>query len=576
MRIRGVFLVLLSLYMLSSCTNTYKIQNKKVEKELSKDHEQQYYYIFLEANRKKLLGDINSALALFYQCLEINPNSAVAMAEISKIHEIIQNYDTAIKYAKSAVDKDPKNKWYSLNLAKLYIVKEDYNQAQIVYETIYLHHKDDIEIAQNLAELYIQNSQYQDAITIYNDIEKQYGISENISLRKQQLYYKTGQTLKAYEEIDKLIKYFPNETRYYGIMAEMYTNDNLFLKAEEYYNKLFELDSINESGQLSKIDFYRKKLDYDNVFRMINRVIKNKNIDFDQKVMVFVSILNNQKEFNLYNQQIKKELDILKLMYPQQIDSYTLNADYYVKMNKLNEAKDELICITDNFSANIYLWEQLLSIYSYKTDFEGLYHKSITAIDSFPNHALFYLFNGISANQTNRNESAVVILEKGLNKAKNDEKIKIDFYTYLGEAYHNIKDYKNSDYYFKLAIQNNPDDLSILNNYSYYLSLREENLEYAESLSKRTIEAEPKNSTFLDTYAWILYKLERYEDAKYYIQKAIDNGGVDSDVIVEHFGDILYKNGEIDRALELWKLSKQMGNTSKELENKINKEVELE
>ena len=356
----------------------------------------------------------------------------------------------------------------------------------------------------------------------------------------------------------------------------MYTNDNLFLKAEEYYNKLFELDSINESGQLSKIDFYRKKLDYDNVFRMINRVIKNKNIDFDQKVMVFVSILNNQKEFNLYNQQIKKELDILKLMYPQQIDSYTLNADYYVKMNKLNEAKDELIYITDNFSANIYLWEQLLSIYSYKTDFEGLYHKSITAIDSFPNHALFYLFNGISANQTNRNESAVVILEKGLNKAKNDEKIKIDFYTYLGEAYHNIKDYKNSDYYFKLAIQNNPDDLSILNNYSYYLSLREENLEYAESLSKRTIEAEPKNSTFLDTYAWILYKLERYEDAKYYIQKAIDNGGVDSDVIVEHFGDILYKNGEIDRALELWKLSKQMGNTSKELENKINKEVELE
>lgn len=578
MRIRGLILSILSVLILSACTSTNKVQDKRinVDKELSKDQQQQYYYVFLEANRKKLLGDLNSALSLYYQCLEINPNSAAAMAEISKINEIIQNYDVAIKYAKNAVEKDSKNKWYSLNLAKLYIVTEDYTEAKNVYEKIYKQNKTDLEIAQNLAELYIRNNQFKEAINIYNDIENQFGISENFSLRKQQLYYQTGQKLKGYEEIEKLIKYFPNETRYYGIMAEMFTNDNLFIKAEEYYNKLFELDSNNVAGQLSIVDFYRKKQDYDNVFKMINKVINNENIDFNQKVMVFVSLLNNQKEFNLYNEQIKKQLDSLKQKYPDKVDSYTLHADYLVKMNKLDDAKEELIYITNNYSANLYLWEQLLSIYSYKNDFEGLYHKSLSAIDSFPNHTLFYLFNGVAANQTKRYDQAVQNLSKGLKTAKNDEKGQVDFYSNLGEAYQNLKDYKNSNYYFQLALKKNPDDLYVLNNYSYYLSLREENLEYALSLSKKTIEAEPNNNTFLDTYAWILYKLERYEEAKKYIEKAINNGGVDSDVIVEHFGDILFKLGEIDRAVELWKLSKGMGNKSKELENKIKNVMDSE
>ncbi|PLX10881.1 MAG: hypothetical protein C0597_16020 [Marinilabiliales bacterium] len=571
MRVKEIILFIIVIIAFSACNSQKSITEQEVhiKKELSESKQQQYYYIFIEANRKKLLGDLNSALALYYQCLEINPAGAGAMSEISKINQIMKNYETAIKYANSAVKYDENNKWYKIDLAKLYILTHNYESAADVYEEIYKKHKNDLEIPYNLAALYGHLNNYKRAIELYDDIEKRAGVNESLSIAKQQLYYSLGNKTKAFDEISKLIKHYPNEPRYYGIIAEMYTNDNLFIKAEENYNKLFMLDSTNTLGMLSIIDFYRKKMDYDNAFEMIRKVINSDEIEYNQKVMIFVSIMNNQSEFAIYNPQIEALLSSLKSKYPQQKDSYTLYADYLIKMNLLDKAREQIEYILANYDGNLVLWEQVLSIYSFNADFENLYISSKVAIDSFPEHPLFYLFRGIAANQTQRSTEAPEILKEGLKRVKNNPDLELDFYTNLGEAYYNIENYNQSDYYFELVLAKQPNNLYVINNYSYYLSLREEKLEYAESISKKTILAEPNNDTYLDTYAWILYKLKRYAEALYYIKKAFENGGAESQVIVEHYGDIQFKIGNIEAAVEMWKLSHEMGNSSEALLQKI-------
>lgn len=571
MRVKRIIFLVVAAFTLLACSSNKMITDNKVnvKKELSKNEQQQYYYIFLEANRKKLLGDLNGALALYYQCLEINPNAAAAMSEISKINEIIKNYDTAIKYAASAVENDPNNKWYKMDLANLYITTKNYNKAIEVYEKLYENNSRDMEIPYKLAALYSHVGNYKKAIELYDAIESRVGVNENLSLAKQQLYYAMGNKTNAYKEINKLIEHYPNEPRYYGILAEMYMDDDLFLKAEENYNKLFELDSTNTLGLLSVIDFYRKKMDYDNAFKTIKKVIENKQIDFNKKVMIFVSLLSNKSEIDLYHDKIKDNLMLLTSIYPDKKDVYTLYADYLIKMNLLDDAKDEIESIIKKFGGNEALWEQLLSIYSYKNDFNGLYVKSKTAIDSFPEHALFYLFHGVSANQIGKTDESINSLKEGLKTVKNDVNLEQDFYTNLAEAYNDKKEYKQSDYYFDLVLKQDPNNLYVINNYSYYLSLREEKLDYAELLSKKTVEAEPNNSTYLDTYAWILYKLGRYQDALVYIKRAFEHGGADSQVIVEHYGDIQFKTGNTEAAVKLWKLSKKMGNKSEELIKKI-------
>ncbi|MDY6800409.1 MAG: tetratricopeptide repeat protein [Bacteroidota bacterium] len=546
-----------------------KTDIKKITKELDDNKELEYYYVFIEANRKKLLGDLNSALALFYQSLEMNPQSAAAMSEIAQINEIIGNNETAIKYAKKAAEIEPENKWLQLKLARLFINEQQYENAIKVYKKLYETNKKDLEIPYNLAALYRETKQYSKAIELYDEIEQKTGINETLSLTKQRLYEQIGQKNKAYDEIKKLIKHYPNQPQYYGILAEMYTNDNLFTKAEENYQKLFAIDSTNKLGQLSIIDFYRKKMDYDNAFKYIRKVIYNQDIEFQTKAMIFISMLHNPKELNIYFQQIEEHLLLLKDEYKDKKEAHTLYADYLIKMNKLDEAEIELQKIVNNFSVNPVVWEQLLSIYSYQSEFDAMYTHSSTAIDSFPKHSIFYLFKGVSGIQIGKYTESLTALKNGLKYVENNWDLENDFYTYLGEAYNELKEYEKSDYYFDLVIKKDSADLYVLNNYAYYLSLREDKLEYAEQLSRKTIEAEPNNSTYLDTYAWILFKQKKYQDALYYIQKAYDLGGYENPEIVEHFGDISYFTGDKEQAVKLWKLAKDLGNTNKELLLKI-------
>ena len=571
MRVKILFWLILVVFIGFSCSTKKELAQEpsRKGKELNKNTEQYYYFIFMEANRKKVLGDINGALSLYYQSLEINPESAAAMSEIALLNEMLKNYPVALKYSEKAVNTDQNNKWYKLNLARLYIVGQFYDKAIEVYKQLYKQNPNDLDIPYNMAALYTQIGDYKNAINLYDEIENKVGINDNLSLAKQRLYLEIGNKTKAYNEIENLIKNFPENPAYYGILAEMYTNDNLFLKAEENYNKLFEIDSLNAMGQLSIINFYRKKVDYENVFKVLEKITGNKEIEFQQKLMILVSMLNNPNEFAIYHQEIEEQLSLLKEIYPEVKDAYTLYADYLIKMNLLDEAKNEIIYIVSNFKANEIIWEQLLSILLNKNEFDSLFIKSKIAIDSFPQHALFYLYNGLAASRIDKHTEAVKSFNKGIAYVENNKDLELQFYTFLAETYYEIKDYKKSDYYYEEVIKEQPDNIYVLNNYSYYLALRDENLEYAAELSKKSIQSEPNISTYPDTYAWILFKQKKYDEALIYIKRAYINGGNNNDVIVEHYGDIQYMNGNIEEAVQLWLKSKELGNKTEQLQNKI-------
>ena len=109
----------------------------------------------------------------------------------------------------------------------------------------------------------------------------------------------------------------------------------------------------------------------------------------------------------------------------------------------------------------------------------------------------------------------------------------------------------------------------MLNNYSYYLSLRKLNLDKAEAMSKKCNELEPNNNSYQDTYGWILYQMKKYDDAKVWVGKAVDNGGRNNGTLLEHYGDILYQLGNKDEALKYWIDAKKAKGTSELIDKKI-------
>lgn len=562
--LRKIIISLLVLISIASCS-----PKKELSKSINTDKEAEFYYTFLEANRLKILGDYNTALKLYLQCLEIKPNSDGTMHEIARINGALGYYDLAIKYAKMAVKQNPENKFYYYTLADIYLDNKQIDQAIEVYENIQKIEPENQEITFYLAMLYKQNQKFNDAISTLNKLELKVGVNESISINKQQIFLFQGNKTKAYDEINKLITNYPDEAKYYAILADMYTRDNLLLKADETLTILFQKDSINPQGQLTLIDFYRRKVDYDNVFIVLDKVIDNELVDFGSKVMVLYSFLNTPKEMSLYGERIEPGLLKFKSIYPDKLEGYTLYSDFLVKKNQYEKAGNQLEDAVKKFSTNEIIWEQLISIYSYLGKFERMFEKASMAADSFPESPSFYFYKGMSALQIKKEEVAVESLLKGLPLIENNKELEVNYYIYLGESYQAIKNYTQSEYYFEKALEIKPNEVFVLNNYSYYLSIRDSKLEFAEKLSKITINAEPDNSTYLDTYAWILYKLERYQDALFYIKKAYEYGGFQNAVIVDHYGDILLKTKNITEAIKMWELSKKMGNTDSELTNKI-------
>ena len=144
------------------------------------------------------------------------------------------------------------------------------------------------------------------------------------------------------------------------------------------------------------------------------------------------------------------------------------------------------------------------------------------------------------------------------------------FYAFLGELYHSNKQDDLSDKSFDKSIAINPDDASVLNNYSYFLSERGMRLDDAEKMSQRSLALKTGEGTYLDTYGWILYKKGDYAKAKEYVQKAIDQSGANTDgTLYDHLGNIQYKLNDKDSAVQNWKLAKQKGSDDPLLDKKI-------
>jgi tetratricopeptide (TPR) repeat protein len=202
-------------------------------------------------------------------------------------------------------------------------------------------------------------------------------------------------------------------------------------------------------------------------------------------------------------------------------------------------------------------------------DNESLLKDSHDAMELFPLEPAPYLFSGVANLRMKNYGKAIDDLLQGKDYVIDNKPLLAQFYSSLGDAYYKSNNYESSDEYYEKTLKIDPDNVYVLNNWAYYLSLRNENLEKAEKMSRRANEIEPQSSSYQDTYGWIMYRMGKMDEAKLWLEKALENNGTKSPVILEHYGDILFNTGEKDRALEYWKKARETGKGSDFLDKKI-------
>ncbi len=546
-----------------------KQESKKETTKLSDRERIQFEMLFFNANKEKMLGNYDLAETYYSQALRIDPASATTMYELANIYSFQNNKNQALFYSKKAANLEPTNVWFMLLYADCLKNSRQLTEAAKVYEKLVKQNPENIDFYYELASTYLYLNKPQEAVRVYDNIEKQMGITDEVSVQKVKIYKAVKNYDKAIEEIKKLIKHNPKEAKNYGILGELYQDKGQPEKALEAYKELLKMDPNNAYVHLSLADYYRSQKENEKAFDEIKIAFKSKDLDIDTKVKILLSYYSITEVYHDLKPDADDLCRIMVQVHPEEAKAYSMYGDFLYRDKNYEEARIQFRKAIALDKDKYAIWNQLLIINSELNDNISLEKESKEAIELFPNQALPYFFNGSAKIQLKKYQEAVESLSEGKEFVIGNPLLLAQFYANLGDCYNQLKKYKESDESYDKALQLDPNNTYVLNNYAYYLSLRKTNLEKAETMSKKTNDLDPNSSSYQDTYGWVLYQQKKYAEAKIWIGKAIDNGGKNNGTLLEHYGDILYQLGSTDEALLYWENAKKVGGGSELLNKKI-------
>ncbi|HNX54316.1 MAG TPA: tetratricopeptide repeat protein [Prolixibacteraceae bacterium] len=539
------------------------------ESSISENDKNEFEYTFIEGLKQRMIGNQQAAIALFSKCLQINPNSTSAMFELAKIHSGNGDMTSASLLLEKAIKIDPENKWYKVLLAQIYEQGKQFKLAADLYQQLYEHDQDNLEYLYMSAALLSSAKEYDKAIEFYDILEKKVGINDQIAVEKQQIYQAAGKKKEALAELQKLIDYNPREPRYYGLMADYYLSEKDDVNALKYYMKILEIEPDNGFVLFSLTSYYRDRDDKEKAWEYAKKAFLNKSLEVESKIQFYLMITSGQEKPFFTDDQVSELVDILVKTNPEDYRVFTLYAEFLISKNKLVEAREQLRKVLLTQKDEYPIWERMILISNDLLDFKSVYSDTEKALNLFPNQATLYGLKAVACLQLDKYSEALDVLKEGETYVLDNKILKIQFALYKAEAYYKLDKVNEAFQAFDEVIKLDPENWMAMNNYAYYLSLRNENLAKAEELSSKAVRANPENSTYLDTYAWVLFMRKDYSLAKFYMDSAIKFGGDKSGTIVEHYGDILFMLGEKDKAVEQWKKALGIGDGSKLLSEKI-------
>ncbi len=543
-------------------------KKKQAEKELTEKEHFAQADLFMKAMSEKSLNNLEKANELLGKALEINAKDAATHYEKAKILQALGRKDQALEHASLAITFDDTNKWYKVLYANLSKSNEAYETYVAVYEELVVEYPGDLNFLNELAFAYYYTGDYKNAIITFDKIEEIVGVNEGLTTQKVQLYSRTSQPEKAVQEYENLIESNPDEPRYYALLAEFCTKNNMEDKAIWAYEKIVELNPDDPYVHISLAEFYKNNGNDQKAFEELKMGMANKKLGLKTKINILFGYYSGQ----LTDEQRKQALElseILKQTHPDDILGESFYATMLYENKEYEGARTIFREILNEDTGNYPFWEQLLFCDLYLEDNVQLTKDSEDAIDLFPSYPLPYFFAGIGNFQLKDFVKAQAFLESGKEFVVNNNALLEQFYSTLGDTYNELENYEASYAAYDKVLSLNPVNATVLNNYSYYLSLRSEQLDKAEKMAAKSVELDPYNSNNLDTYAWVLFKREKYVEALEWIKKALGNGGEDSGVVLEHYGDILYKMGETEKAIDFWTRAKKQKDYSKLLDKKL-------
>lgn len=573
-----LFLLLTATIGFASCASLGKAKKSPkmatVEQvTLTSEQQRKYDYYFLEATRLKAKKEYDAAFDLLKHCLAIHPQAASALYEVSQYYMFLKQVPQGQQALELAVVNAPDNFWYSQALASLYQQQNQQDKAIDLLEEMAMRFPAKQDPLFGLIDLYGQKENYPQVIATLNRLEQRMGRNEQLTMEKFRIYLQMKDDKKAFHEIESLVQEYPMDVRYQVVLGDVYLQNGKKQNAYDTYQKVLAVEPDNAQALFSLASYYEATGQKELYLQQLDTLLLNKKVPTETKLNVMRQfIVQNEQEskdslrvITLFDRILQQDTDDdqVRMLYAQYLQAKGMEAASIPVLEQIVQIDPT------NKAARMTLLGSAIR----KEDFKQVIKICEPGIEVNPEALEFYFYLAIAYNQAERQDDVIAVSRKALEQVTPESKKEVvsDFYTIMGDVFHTKKQMTEAYAAYDSALVYNPSNIGALNNYAYYLSIERRNLDKAEEMSYKTVKADPKNATYLDTYAWILFEKGNYAEARIYIDDAMKSNEEKSSVIVEHCGDIYFMAGDVEGALRYWKQALELGSESKTLKQKIEK-----
>ena len=533
---------------------------------------------FVEGEKYFILEDYTKALIFFQRAVELNPDDAgchFKVAETLSKSSTHQDLNMAIASMETSLKLDAKNKYYYQLAAELYAAVQNFSKAASTLEAMMENISETDESLFDQAAYLIYANKPEEAIKAYNRAEEIFGVNETSSLQKQRILLEAGKINEAIQETEKLINAFPDEPQYIMAFAEMLSQNNQKPRAIQRLEKFNKEYPGNGNVAMLLSALYKEEGQQEKGNLLLQEVFNDPNVDLNNKLLVIgtlsaeIQMAREKKapnpSFENFTIQLFRKLESSD----SGNESVSLaGADLFITLGKNSEAKQYFRKAIKQGATGFDAWQNLLVLESQDNQYDSLIAHSEEGLELFPNQAALYYFNGFGHLRKRNFAEAAYSLEQAKKLSAGNGKLLGDINGMLGDAYNSSRQYAKSDQAYEDALTLNPNNDFVLNNYSYFLALRKEKLDVAEDMAGKLVKLHPENTTYLDTYGWVLYVKGKYKEAKKVFEKVISLNQPDA-THLEHFGDVLYKLGDVDGAVKQWEKARTLTSNNETLNKKI-------
>lgn len=520
---------------------------------------------FQEALRYKFNGDYAAAFDLLRQSVQYDATQAAACYELAGFYLALNQKSTAFHYYQKACELEPDNEWYALQLAGLCRENNLLDKASELLEKVASEHPDRYELYYHVAELYFQQEDYKAALDALEHLEANTGVIEEITRQKCEAYQALGKPRKVIKEVKRLEALNPSEPHYQLLVGVSYLDIGKQKKAVRILDEVLESYPDNGEAILQRAfaDYFIAGNKTEAMASRMKEIIDRPKVDLLSKMTALDYFTKNNYQDTTLMDEIYTEL---LEQFPDEYNLRQQHLAWLFQQDRKYEARLELRTVLDMNPAQQQAWRDYLTLYLETDDVEQVAQICREALDYFPDDPSFWYYLAVTHIRNSEYAEAIDAYEKSLaaDQESNPE-WQSSILGYMGDVYQELQDSAKAVESYEKALALNPQNVPVLNNYAYFLSVKGIDLERAAEMSRLSLRAEPNNSTYLDTYAWICFRQGNYPMAKIYIDRAFINLNEGTAEIYEHCGDILWHCGQQEAALLEWMKAVDMSENPSEL-----------